>query len=145
MELHAGEGLFSALLAVVLISVFMAALAHSYQVSSERKGMLDDFELALDIAEQIRGRVLSSERGRPGLVEVSPSRIENYSRVLGLNGIGLKVEIATFGGEPLLAISSGADLLDNRPPSAGVSFPVVAICENGSLRLCKLVVSVWRD
>jgi len=145
LELHVGSDLFSAALAVSLLCVFAAALAHTYNVHSERESTLDDFELLLDAAEQLRAKVLVSADGRLGLIEISRSRVESYVQTLKINGIDMCVEIVSLDGEQLLAVGLSHYSRNNYFSSqASASFPVTVKCENGSTRLCELVVKIWR-
>lgn len=145
MELHAGSNLFSVALVASLLCVFTVALVHYSHAYSERNNMFDCFELAIDTAEHLREQVLSSTDGRLGLVEISQDRVENYIKVLKLNGIGLRVEIVSLGGEPLLAAGPYLGQLGGYLSSSyGASFPVPVVCENGATRLCELSVQVWR-
>lgn len=146
MVLHVGEDLFSAILAVSLLSVFTVALVHSYHTYSERQNAFESFDLALDIAERLRDRVLAAREDRLGLAELSQERIDNYSEILALQGISLRVEFRSLDGELLLCSGPESDPMGQYfSPPAGVSIPVAVSCENGSARLCELSVQVWRS
>lgn len=144
MVLHVGEDLFSTLLAVSLLSVFIAALFHSYHIYSERQNAFESFDLALDVAERLRDRVLARE-GKLGLVEFSKERLESYSELLALDGTKLRVEIRSLDGELLFCHGTEPNILDLYLfPPASVCIPVAVSCENRSTRPCELTVQVWR-
>ncbi len=144
MPTHAGEDLFSTLLAVALLLVFVAALTHSYHTYAERKNSADDFETALGAAERLRDKYLASPNGAPGLIELSQEGAESSVRALELNGLSLRVEIVSLDGELLLAAGPVPNAIgDYLSPAAGASLPVAARCENGSVRLAELVVRIW--
>jgi hypothetical protein len=96
MVFSVGEDLFSVLIAVGLVAVFVTALAHSYHLYAERRNASEDFDLALDIAEQLRNQVPVGENGQLGLLELSHERLENYSQILAVQGINFRVEVGTF-------------------------------------------------
>ncbi len=145
MALNIGEDLFAAMLAVSLVAIFTAALVHSYHLYSERRNGFDDFDLALDIAEQLRDRVLAAPGNGMGLLEPSMEKLENYSRRLTMEGVNLRVEIRSVTGELVLGHGREPDAIQNYlSPAAGVSLPVAVKCGNGSARPCELSVQVWR-
>ena len=146
MVLHVGEDLFSTILAVSVLSVFIAALFHSYHFYSERQSVFDGFDLALDIAERLRDSVLATHENKPGLIELSQERLENYSKILSIQGINLRVDLRSIDGE--LLFSHGPEpnpLKQYFSPPAGASLPVAILFGQGSGRLCELTVLVWRD
>lgn len=146
MVLDVGEDLFSAVLAVSLLSVFIVALVHSYHIYSERQNAFEGLDLALDIAERLRDRVLSTSDGKAGLIEMSQERLENYSKILALQGIKLRVEFRSLDGEPMSFNGPEPDPLGQYfSPPVGVDLPVAVRFENGTTRLCELVVQVWRS
>ncbi|MFH1821627.1 MAG: hypothetical protein ABH852_04205 [Methanobacteriota archaeon] len=146
MVFHVGEDLFSTILAVSLLSVFIAALAHSYHLYSERRNAFEGFDLALDVAERLRNRVLSSRDDRPGLIELSRERLESYSKLLALQGINLRVELRSLDGELLLSNGPEPNPLGQYfSPPASASLPVAVSCDEESARPCELTVKVWRD
>jgi len=146
MVFSVGEDIFSVLVAVGLFAVFVTALAHSYHLYAERRNASEDFDLALDIAEQLRGQVLMGENGQLGLLELSHERLENYSQILAMQGINLRVEVGTFEGEILFVYGQEPNPLGQYfSPPVGVSFPVVVAENLGSANTCELSVEVWRD
>jgi len=145
MVLNVGEDLFSAILAVLLLSIFTVALVHSYHTYSERQNAFESFDLALDAAERVRDRVLAARDDRLGLVELSQERIDSYSELLSLQGVSLRVEFRSLYGELLLRSGPEPDSMGQYfSPPACVSIPVAVACENGSARLCELSVWVWK-
>jgi hypothetical protein len=146
MVFSVGEDLFLVLVAVGLVAVFVTALAHSYHSYAERRNASEDFDLALDIAEQLRGQVLVGENGQLGLLELSHERLENYSQILAMQGINLRVEVGTFEGELLFAHGPESNPLEQYfSPPVGVSFPVVVAENLGSANTCEFSVEVWRN
>ena len=146
MVFSVGEDLFSVLVAVGLVAVFVTALAHSYHLYAERRNASEDFDLALDIAEQLRDQVLVGENGQLGLLELSHERLENYSQILAMQGTNLRVEVGTLGGELLFTHGPEPNPLEQYfSPPVGVSFPVAVAQGFGSARPCELSVEVWRN
>ena len=144
MVFSVGEDLFSVLVAVGLVAVFVTALAHSYHLYAERRNASEDFDLALDIAEQLRNQVLVGENGQLGLLELSHERLENYSQILAMQGINLRVEVGALGGELLFVHGPEPNPLEQYfSPQVGVSFPVVVAENLGSANTCELSVEVW--
>lgn len=139
MVLSVGENLLSTLAVVGLVAVFMAALAHSYQVYAERTNAYEDFNLALNIAERIKNQVLASQGGRPGLLELSSERVESYSQLLATQGTSMRVEVRSLDGG--LLFSHGPE--PNSSP-VGVSLPVAVVKNQWSAEPCELFVRVWR-
>lgn len=146
MVFSVGEDLFSVLVAVGLVAVFVTALAHSYHLYAERRNASEDFDLALDIAEQLRDQVLVGENGQLGLLELSHERLENYSQISAMQGINLRVEVDTIGGELFFTHGPEPNPLEQYfSPPVGVSFPVAVAQGFGSARPCELSVEVWGD
>lgn len=146
MVFSVGEDLFSVLMTVGLVAVFITALSHSYHLYAERRNASEDFDLALDIAEQLRDQVLVGENGQLGLLELSHEKLENYSKILAVQGINLRVEVGTIGGELLFVHGPEPNLLEQYfSPPVGVSFPVAVAQGFGSARTCELSVEVWGD
>ncbi len=146
MALHVGEDLFSTVVAMSLLFVFIAALAHTYHLYSERRNAFEDFDLALDVAGRLRDDVLSASGDRLGLTGLSRDRLENYSGLLAIQGIKLRVEFKSLDGETIFCNGPEPGALNQYfSPPAGVSVPVAVAFENGSARLCELTVQVWRD
>jgi hypothetical protein len=141
-----GEDLFSVLVAVGLIVVFVSALAHSYHVYAERINAANDFDLALEIADRLRNQVLIKENSPLGVLELSHERVENYSKILAMQGINLHVEVVGLGGEILFAYGQEPNPLEQYfSPPIGVSLPVAVAQNIGSARMCELSVRVWRN
>lgn len=129
MGFSVGEDLFSVLVVTGLVAVFMVALAHSYHIYAGRRNASEDFGLALDIAERLRDQVLEG------------SELENYSRVLALQGISMRVEVRGLEGELLFTHGPKPNPLGRYfSPPVGVGLPAVL----GSTP-CELLVRVWRD
>lgn len=146
MVFSVGEDLFSVLVVVGLVAVFVTALAHSYHVYAERRNASEDFDLALDIAERLQDQVLIKENGQLGLLELSSERLENYSRILAMQGINLRVEVGALGGELLFSHGPEPNPLGQYfSPPVGVSLPVAVAQGLGSARMCELSVRVWRN
>ncbi|MDI6643261.1 MAG: hypothetical protein QMD95_04330 [Candidatus Hodarchaeaceae archaeon] len=145
MVLSVGEDLFSVLVVVGLAAVFIAALAHSYHVYAERRNAFEDFGLALDIAERVKNQLLTGQNDPPALLELSHERLENYSRLLALQGVNLRVEVRALDGELLFAHGPEFNPLEQYfSPPVGVSLPVAVVQNQGSARGCELSVQVWR-
>ncbi len=145
MGFSVGEDLFSVLVVTGLVVVFVAALTHSYHVYVERRNASEDFDLALDIAERLRDQVLMGQGDQLGLLELSHERLENYSRILVLQGINLRVEVRTLEGELLFAHGSEPNALEGYfSPPVGVALPVIVAQDQSSAAPCALSVRVWR-
>lgn len=146
MGFSIGEDLFSVLVVVGLVVVFATALAHSYHVYAERRNASEDFDLALDTAERLINQVLVKENSQLELLELSSERLENYSRILAMQGISLRVEVLALEGEILFAHGPEPDPLGQYfSPPVGVSLPVAVAQGLGSARMCELSVRVWRS
>lgn len=143
-QLSVGEDLFSTLVAVGLLSVFVFALIHTYQAHSAHGESQEDFELALDVAEQLKNDVLSGSGGgpRPGIITQAEFERElpRFSELLARRGVGLRVEVKSLEGEPLF--SYGPEPANH---SSSVSLPVALERSPGVRRLSQLVVWVWGD
>ena len=139
-QLSVGEDLFAALAVVGLLVLFIAALAHSYHLYVERRNAYESFDLALDIAEDIKSRVLAAS---PGSIDLTIDKLEDYSKLLAREGIELRVEVRTLGGEVLLVYGPEQNQLGGyfSPPSS-MSLPVAVARDQGSAQLCELVVWV---
>lgn len=147
-QLSVGEDLFSTLIAVSLTVIFIAVLAHSYNVYNERKNVSESFNLALGIAEQLKNQTLAGHDGfeLPGLIEFSHEKLESYSKLLSPQGIKFRVEIRALNGELLFANGPALNVLEQYLfPPAAASLPVAVVQAQGSARLCELSVQVWRD
>ena len=142
MPVSVGEDIFSTLIAVGLISLFVTALAHFYIRQEGNLAYSEDFRLTLEVAERLRNDVLSwSREGTcPGLV--SPSafefRLDKFSELLFKQGIGLRVEIRSLDGKLLL--SHGSAL---REPRCSVSLPITLGHTAGRVELGELIVQTW--
>lgn len=146
MGFSVGGDLFSVLVAVGLIVVFISALAHTYHVYAERRNAAEDFDLALDIAERLRNQVLVKENGQLGVLELSHERVENYSKILAMQRVNLRVEVMGPGGEILFTHGPEPNFLGQYfSPPVGVSVPAAVAQGPGSTKLCELSVKVWRN
>ena len=141
-QLSVGEDLFATLTVVGLLCLFIAALVHSYHLYAERRNAYESFDQALDIAEDIKNRVLTAS---PGSIDLTMGKLEDYSKSLAREGIELRVEVRTLGGEVLLMYSPEQNPLDGYfSPPCSVSLPVAVARGQGSAQLCELVVWVGR-
>jgi len=141
-QFSVGEDLFATLAVVGLLVIFIAALAHSYHIYAERKSAYESFDLALNTAEDIKNRVLAAS---PGSIEWAADKLEDYSGLLAQQGIELRVEIRSLGGEVLHAYGSEQNQLDGYfSPPASASLPVAIVRGQESVQLCELIVRVWR-
>lgn len=141
-QLSVGEDLFATLAVVGLLCLFIAALVHSYSIYAERKNAYESFDLALDIAEDIKNRVLASS---PGSIDLTTNKLEDYSKLLAREGVELRVEVRTLGGGVLLAHGPEQNQLGGYfSPPCSISLPVAVTRGQGSAQLCELVVWVWR-
>ncbi len=140
MALHVAEDLFSTMIVVLILAAFMAALFNSYDNYSKRLNACDDFDLALDVAGQLRDRVLVTQGGESGLLGLSHERLENYSKSRAVQGVKIRVEVKSIDGR---IIFSHGPLMD-APQSASASIPAAVACGRGSAMLCELSVRIWR-
>lgn len=141
-QLSVGEDLFATLAVVGLLCLFIAALVHSYHIYAERRNAYESLSQALDIAEDIKNRVLTAS---PGSIDLTAKKLEDYSKLLAREGIELRVEVRTLGGEVLLAQGPEQNPLEGYlSPSYSVSLPVAVARGQGSAQLCELVVWVRR-
>lgn len=141
-QLSVGEDLFATLAVVGLFCLFIAALVHSYHLYAERRNTYESFDQALDIAEDIKNRVLTAS---PGSIDLTIDKLEDYSKLLAREGIELRVEVRTLGGEVLLAYGPEQNSLEGYfSPPCSVSLPVAVAQGQGSAQLCELVVWVGR-
>lgn len=139
-QLSVGEDLFATLAVVGLLCLFIAALAHSYHLYAERRNAYESFDLVLDIAEDIKNRVLAAS---PGSIDLTLNKLEDYSKLLAREGIELRVEVRTLEGEVLLACGLEQKQLGGYfSPPCSVSLPVAVTRSQGLAQLCELVVWV---
>ncbi|MDH5443737.1 MAG: hypothetical protein ACETWO_05745 [Candidatus Hadarchaeaceae archaeon] len=139
-QLSVGEDLFATLAVVGLFVLFITALAHSYQLFTERRKAYESFDLTLDIAEDIKNCVLADSSG---LIDLTTDKLENHSKLLAREGIELRVEVRTLGGEVLLAHGPEQNQLGGYfSPPCSISLPVAVTRGQGSAQLCELVVWV---
>jgi hypothetical protein len=142
-QLSVGSDLFATLVVVGLFVLFGGVLMHSYHIYAERKNSSQNLGLALDIAEELKNRVLAGHT--PGLVDLGSNELEGYSGLLAQQGVGLHVEVRTLGGELRLAHGHQPDSLERYlSPPCSVSLPIAVAGTQGSAQLCELVVCVWR-
>lgn len=141
-QLSVGEDLFATLTIVGLLCLFIAALMHSYHLYAERKNAYESFDQALNIAEDIKNRVLTAS---PGSIDLTTNKLEDYSKLLAREGIELRVEVRTLGGEVLLAYGPEQNPLEGYfSPPCSVSLPVAVTRDQRSAQLCELVVWMGR-
>ena len=142
-QFSVGGDLFATLAVVGLLTVFIAALVHSYHVYAERKSAHESFDLALDTAEDLKNRVL---RASPGSIEWAADKLEGYSGLLAQQGVKLRVEIRSPGGEVLHTYGPEQNPLGGYfSPPASASLPVAVVRGQGSVQLCELIVRIWSD
>ena len=141
-QLSVGEDLFATLTVVGLLCLFIAALVHSYHLYAERRNAYESFDQTLDIAEDIKNRVLTAS---PGSIDLTMGKLEDLSKSLAREGIELRVEVRTLGSEVLLMYGPEQNPLDGYfSPPCSVSLPVAVARGQGSAQLCELVVWVGR-
>lgn len=141
-QLSVGEDLFATLTVVGLLCLFIAALVHSYHLYAERRNAYESFDHALDIAEDIKNRVLTAS---PGSIDLTMGKLEDFTKSLAREGIELRVEVRTLGSEVLLMYGPEQNPLDGYfSPPCSVSLPVAVARGQGSAQLCELVVWVGR-
>ena len=141
-QLSVGEDLFATLAVVGLLCLFIAALVHSYHLYAERRNAYESFNQALGIAEDIKNRVLPAS---PGSIDLRMDKLEDYSKLLAREGIELRVEVRTLGGEVMLAYGPEQNPLEGYfSPPCSVSLPVAVARGQRSAQLCELVVWVGR-
>jgi len=148
-QLSVGEDLFATIIVVGLTALLIAALAHSYHTYAERKSMYEGFDLALDIADQLRNDVLAKhENGAcPGLINpvTSERELQSYSQLLARQGIGLRVEVRTLDGKLALAHGPKPNMISQYfSPPCSVSLPVAVAQTPASRPFGWLIVTVWR-
>ncbi len=148
-QLSVGEDLFATIIVVGLIVLLVAVLAHSYHTYAERKNMHESFDLALDIANQLRNDVLTKQDNRtcPGLINprTSEQEFQIYYQSLARQGIGLRVEVRTLDGELVLAYGPKTNEFSQYfSPPCSVSLPAVIAQTPASRPIGELVVMVWR-
>ena len=148
-QLSVGEDLFAIVIVVGLVVLLIVALAHSYHTYTERKNMYEDFDLTLDIANQLRNNVLTKHDNSifPGLINLRTSKQElrNYYQLLAGQGIGLRIEVRTLDGELALAYGPEPDTLSQYfSPPCSVSLPVAIDQTPSSRPIGELIVTVWR-
>lgn len=141
-QLSVGEDLFATLTVVGLLCLFIAALVHSYHLYAERRNAYESFDQTLDIAEDIKNRVLTAS---PGSIDLTMGKLEDFAKSLAREGIELRVEVRTLGSEVLLMYGPEQNPLDGYfSPPCSVSLPVAVARGQGSAQLCELVVWVGR-
>lgn len=139
-----GSDLFATLVVVGLFVFFVGALVHSYHLYAERKNSSQNLNLALDIAEELKNRVLAGRT--PGVIDLRSNEIEGYSELLAWQGVGLHIEVRTLAGEPCLTHGTQPNSLKRYlSPPCSVSLPVTVAETGGSARPCELIVDVWRE
>ena len=142
-QFSVGEDLFAALAVTGLLTVFIATFAHSYHVYAERKSTYESFDLALDTAEELKNRVL---RASSGSIEWAAEKLEGYSGLLAQQGVKLRVEVRSLGGEVLHAYGPEQNPLGGYfSPPASASLPLAVVRSQGSVQLCELIVRIWRE
>jgi hypothetical protein len=148
-QLQVGEDLFATVAVVGLTALLIIALAHSYHAYAESKSMYESFDLALDIADQLRNDVLTKHENNvyPGLINPTTfeQELQSYSQLLARQGIGLCVEVRTLDGELVLSHGPKPNMLSQYfSPPCSVSLPVAIAQTPASKPLGELIVTVWR-
>jgi hypothetical protein len=148
-QLQVGEDLFATMIVVGLTVLFIIALAQSYHMYVERRSMYEGFDLALDIADQLRNDVLAEHENGvyPGLINpvTSERELQSYSQLLARQGIGLRVEVRTLDGKLTMAYGPNSNMFSQYfSPTCSVSLPVAIAQTPASRRLGELIVTVWR-
>jgi len=148
-QLSVGEDLFATVIVVGLTAILIIALAHSYHTYAEHKSTYESFDLALDIADQLRNDVLAKhENGAcPGLINpvASERELQSYSQLLARQGIGLRVEVRTLDGKLALAHGPKPNVISQYfSPPCSVSLPVAIAQTQASKPFGWLIVTVWR-
>jgi hypothetical protein len=104
----------------------------------ERMSIRESFDSAMDVAEDLKNRVLAIS---PGLIVWTPEKLEDYSRLLFRQGKGLRVEIRSLDGKVLYSYGQSPKKYSS---PASVSLPVAITRDHGSAQLCEFVVWIWR-
>ncbi len=148
-QLSVGEDLFAVLVVVSIAIVFSAGLAHSYHIHAERVSTYERFDLALDIAEQLKNNVLAGPENSvtPGLITSTvPTGLADYHRLLAAQGIEVRVEVRGLDDQPIWSYGHEPGALSRYfSPPCSVSLPVAVARGQGSARLGELIVRVWRS
>jgi hypothetical protein len=148
-QFQVGEDLFATVVIVGLTTLLIIALAHSYHNFAERKNMYESFDLALDVAGQLRDEVLAKyDNGVfPGLINpMTPEwELQSYSQLLSRQGIGLSIEVRGTDGKIFLFYGSEPNMINQYfSPQCSVSLPVAISQTQASKSLGELIVTVWR-
>jgi len=148
-QLQLGEDLFATIIVVGLTTLLIITLAHFYHGFARRKNMYESFDLALDIAGQLRDDVLARHDNGvfPGLINPMTSEweLQSYSQVLSRQGIGLSIEVRGIDGKIFLAYGTKTNIIDQYfSPPCSVSLPVAISQTQASKSLGELIVTVWR-
>jgi hypothetical protein len=135
MSFSVGGNLLSAAFVVVIFSIFVIALIQTYHIYTERRDAFQHFSLALEMAEQLRDRVLT---------EGAPTSLRNWldirDKALTWEGLKFRVEIRDPRGR--LLFSHGQE--PNFSPPVGVALPIV-FYQNGDFgEPCEVLVRAWR-
>lgn len=144
MQLSIGEDIFSTLIAVTLVSLFVIILGHFYRGLEESLSRQEDFELALEVIERIKNDILSSDRKGQCYGLISRAAFEHelpkFSELLLKRGIRLRVEIRALDGELLLHYGG-----EPEGSQCSVCLPVTLERTAGKGELSELIVWVWRN
>jgi len=148
-QFQLGEDLFATVIVVGLTTLLIIALAHSYHNFAERKNIYESFDLALDVAGQLRDDVLARyDNGVfPGLINPMTSELElqSYSQLLSRQGIGLSIEVRGTDGKIFLDYGPEPNMINQYfSPQCSVSLPVAISQTQASKSLGELIVTVWR-
>lgn len=143
-QLSVGEDLFSTLVAVGLISLFVLALAHVCRAHEARGDSQEGFELALSVAEQLKNHVPHEPESGPRLGLIVRTDFEralpSFSELLAERGVGVRVEIRSLEWQQLFAHGP-----EPATRSSSVSLPVAFVHAGDERKLSWLVVWAWRD
>jgi len=142
-QLSVGEDLFSTIAAVGLISIFVSVLAQVYNQNDARIESQKEFDITLDVAEQLKSYVLceSSSSGQLGLVSQTKfeTSLPRFLELMLKRGVKIKAELVSLDGR-LIACSGPTITRD----SSSVSLPVVLSHSDGTREVCRLNVTAWR-
>lgn len=148
-QFQLGEDLFATVVIVGLTTLLIIAFAHSYHNFVEQKNIYESFDLALDVAGQLRDYVLAKHDNSvfPGLIDPMTSEweLQSYSQSLSKQGIGLSVKVRGIDGKIFLAYGSEPNMINQYfSPQCSVSLPVAILQTQAHNSLGELIVTVWR-
>jgi hypothetical protein len=140
MPFSVGGNLLSAALVVVIFSIFVIALIQTHHIYTERCDRFQHFNFALEMAEQLRDRVL---------VEGASTSLKNWldvrDKALAREGLKFRVEIRDLQGKLLFKYGQEPDFFTSHfSPPVGASLPIVFYQNESFGEPCEAVVRVWR-